>query len=315
MWSSFAKNGNLYYTNEDNNNIYVSEFKNGNYIAGKKINAGMHPYPAPDESFLLFDNNGSIYIRFKKKFLDDWHKSKLLNNSINTSSWEGNASLSPDGKYMFFARYDEIGGKSNIYWVSTSFIDKQKKENRPPYLYKLVSDTIFLTHVPFSYTFPDSLFIDDDGNNTLNYSATLSNGDPLPGWLNFNPETKTFSGFPSESSEICVNITAIDTAMAFVTNTLNLKYVISANSIKHAVNKNINIFPNPTKNRINISFGSLKYKEALVDITDISGKIVLSNTYQNVLTATIDLTGIPKGIYILNLSVEGNKQNKNICIE
>jgi hypothetical protein len=315
MWSSFAKNGNLYYTNEDDNNIYVSKYKNSEYATGTKINTGMHPYPAPDESFLLFDDNGSIYIRLKKMAVDGWHQPRLLNNLINTSSWEGNASLSPDGKYMFFARYDDSGNKSNIYWVSTSFIDKIKKENRPPYLYRQVSDTISLSDAQFSYTLPDSLFVDDDGNNTLSYSATLSNGNPLPTWLIFNAATKTFSGFPVKSGKFTIKIKAIDTANVSVTSTLNLKYTITANSIKNAADQNIQIFPNPAKNKINISFGSLQYNTAIVNLTDISGKLLSSGTYFNHSIATIDLINRPKGIYIVNLSIDGAMLNKMVIIE
>jgi len=126
MWSSFAKNGDLYYANEDDNNVYVSKCKNGEYFAGTKMNAGMHPYPAPDGSFFLYDNNGSIFIRFKSSKGEGWNEAISLNNSINTASWEGNASLSPDGKYMFFARYNDTGGKSDIYWVNTDFIKELK---------------------------------------------------------------------------------------------------------------------------------------------------------------------------------------------
>jgi hypothetical protein len=216
MWSSFAKNGNLYYANEDDNYVYVSKYNNGEYFAGTKINAGMHPYPAPDESFFLFDNNGSIFIRFKSSNGEGWNDAILLGNSINTSSWEGNASLSPDGKYMFFARYNDTGGKSDIYWINTDFIKDLK------------------------------------------------------------PQT---------------------------------------NSIKQVLEQNILVYPNPTIDNLNISFGSLQYKTATVGITDISGKVLLSNTFHNLSSTTIDLKDKPKGIYILNLSVDGEILNKKLSIE
>jgi hypothetical protein len=81
------------------------------------------------------------------------------------------------------------------------------------------------------------------------------------------------------------------------------------------VEQNIQIYPNPTKDNINITFGSLQYKTAIVEITDISGKLISSNTYHNLSTAKIDLTGNPKGIYIFNLSVDGVILNKKISIE
>jgi hypothetical protein len=46
-----------------------------------------------------------------------------MGNKINSAFTETCASLSPDGKYIFFSRYDEPDEKSNIYWVSSSVID------------------------------------------------------------------------------------------------------------------------------------------------------------------------------------------------
>ena len=44
----------------------------------------------------------------------------------------------------------------------------------------------------FSFTVPAGTFTDPDGD-PLTYSATLTNGNPLPDWLHFNPATRTFS--------------------------------------------------------------------------------------------------------------------------
>lgn len=48
------------------------------------------------------------------------------------------------------------------------------------------------------YAFGTDVFTDPVGG-ALTYRASLPNGDPLPGWLTFNPTTRTFSGTPSES--------------------------------------------------------------------------------------------------------------------
>ena len=48
--------------------------------------------------------------------------------------------------------------------------------------------------------------------DTLTYSATLNNGDPLPAWLSFDPATRTFSGTPTNDNvgAITVKVTADD---------------------------------------------------------------------------------------------------------
>jgi len=62
--------------------------------------------------------------------------------------------------------------------------------------------------------FSQPIPIDDDGNNTLTYSATLKNGNPLPTWLNFDPATKTFSGTSAEAVECIIIAKVTDTAGA-----------------------------------------------------------------------------------------------------
>ena len=65
---------------------------------------------------------------------------------------------------------------------------------------------------PFTYTIPVNTFSDGDIGSVLTYSATQTNGSPLPNWLNFNATTRTFSGTPSSSDigTISITVTASD---------------------------------------------------------------------------------------------------------
>ena len=64
----------------------------------------------------------------------------------------------------------------------------------------------------FSYQFASNSFTDVDVGDTLTYSATLSNGSPLPSWLSFNASTRTFSGTPDNGDvgTITVRVTTSD---------------------------------------------------------------------------------------------------------
>jgi len=55
-------------------------------------------------------------------------------------------------------------------------------------------------------------FDDADIGDTLSFSATLENGDPLPGWLSINSETGELSGTPDNTDvgDISVTVTASD---------------------------------------------------------------------------------------------------------
>lgn len=64
----------------------------------------------------------------------------------------------------------------------------------------------------FSYIVPAGTFIDPDKSDVLTYSAKLANGSALPGWLNFNATTRTFSGTPDNDAvgALTIRMTATD---------------------------------------------------------------------------------------------------------
>ncbi|KEQ17775.1 tandem-95 repeat protein [Endozoicomonas numazuensis] len=60
-----------------------------------------------------------------------------------------------------------------------------------------LSDQTATEEAAFSYTLPANAFSDDDGDS-LTFSTSLANGDPLPAWLTFDTGTRTFSGIPDD---------------------------------------------------------------------------------------------------------------------
>jgi hypothetical protein len=72
----------------------------------------------------------------------------------------------------------------------------------------------------FEYTVPANAFFDPDRGDTLTYSASLTRGQPLPSWLNFNPNTRTFSGKASIPQSLIVKLTATDRSGASASDTI-----------------------------------------------------------------------------------------------
>jgi Ca2+-binding RTX toxin-like protein len=62
----------------------------------------------------------------------------------------------------------------------------------------------------FHYVLPSIAFSDPDVNDSLTYSATLSDSSPLPSWLHFDPATATFDGIPGSLGVTNVRVTATD---------------------------------------------------------------------------------------------------------
>lgn len=102
-------------------------------LLSKKINGGksFHPFIAPDESYLIFDGkreggygDSDLYISFRQQD-GSWGDAINLGDKINTGAWEAAATVTPDGKYLFFNRNMGTGNYENvdIFWVDALVIE------------------------------------------------------------------------------------------------------------------------------------------------------------------------------------------------
>ncbi|QJB70377.1 PD40 domain-containing protein [Parasphingorhabdus halotolerans] len=143
-----SMNGTYYFDTFDKNNssfpIRYSRMIDGKReepkILSKEINTGthiLHPFIAPDESYLIWDakreggyGDSDIYISFRNQD-GTWGKAINLGDKINTDAWEAAASVTPDGKYLFFNRnmgsdkYENV----DIFWVDAQVIENLRPKN------------------------------------------------------------------------------------------------------------------------------------------------------------------------------------------
>ncbi|GHF11610.1 hypothetical protein GCM10017044_01760 [Kordiimonas sediminis] len=141
MRMTASANGTYYFDTYDKDNesapIRYSRVIDGKYETPKplsaEINTGTylsHPFIAPDESYILWDakrddgqGNSDIYVSFRKQN-GAWGKAINLGDAINTDAWEASASVTPDGKYLFFSR--NVGSDSyenvDIFWVDAQVL-------------------------------------------------------------------------------------------------------------------------------------------------------------------------------------------------
>jgi FG-GAP-like repeat/RTX calcium-binding nonapeptide repeat (4 copies) len=76
----------------------------------------------------------------------------------------------------------------------------------------------------FEYTLPKDTFVDPDLDDKLTYSATLENGSPLPNWLTFNPDTRTFSADKPQPKKFNVKLTAKDKSGATASDIIPFEF-------------------------------------------------------------------------------------------
>lgn len=102
--------------------------------------------------------------------------------------------------------------------------------NDAPTVANPISNQSATVGVSFSFQFASNTFADEDSGDTFTYTATLSSGGALPGWLTFTAGTRTFSGTPSggDVGTIAIKVVDTDSGGLSVSNTFNLTVSVAA---------------------------------------------------------------------------------------
>jgi hypothetical protein len=251
-----------------------------------------------DESFMIIAK-GRLNVSFHKNN-GGWTNPKDLGSEINFGLGMWGTYVSADNKYLFYStgtnpNYSDVG----IYWSRIDgLLDSLKHTNFVPYLKNQIPNQTDTVGQTLNYTFPDSTFIDDDGNNTLTYSATLNSGSPLPSWISFNPSTRTFAFNPTAIGSTDIKVIATDSANSSVTCTFTLN-VVDHTFIHESNGQIINDyklfqnFPNPFNPSTVISYSLINNSNVILKLYNVLGKQIatLVNSYQK------------RGMYDINLNM------------
>lgn len=138
---SVTTDGTMYFTIMaigGNSDIYRSELINGEYQTPEKLPSNVNKgrqqfdsYIAPDESYLIYcgyeraDSYGStdLYISFRDEN-GNWSNEINMGSTINTQDTEGSATITADGQYIFYGRYNEDSSKGlDIFWFNADFVE------------------------------------------------------------------------------------------------------------------------------------------------------------------------------------------------
>jgi hypothetical protein len=134
---SIARNGTLYFIGHasgplNDTGIYRAELVNGEYTQPQLLPPSIinlsgiltwTPFIAPDESYLIFSSErsgqlglGDLYISFHDVTADTWTEPVNMGEPINTDTQERLPGVSPDGRYLFFTRYNPPYNQ-DVFWV------------------------------------------------------------------------------------------------------------------------------------------------------------------------------------------------------
>ena len=133
-----ASDDGLYYFNISKMKTYYAPNDNGSFPEVKPVEMGfgVHAFISPSQDYLVANarnkedekRQSDIYVYFKGKD-GAWTKPINLGDAVNSNFIESVPSITPDGKYLFFSRYEEENELSNFYWVSTEVIEKLRPKS------------------------------------------------------------------------------------------------------------------------------------------------------------------------------------------
>jgi hypothetical protein len=75
---------------------------------------------------------------------------------------------------------------------------------------------------------------------------------------------------------------------------------------------NFKLYPNPTSSNVNIAFPGNEFKNQTVRISDISGKVVNSQSLNAISNAQLDVSSLSKGVYFVSLPGANSSPQKLI---
>ena len=144
----------------------------------------------------------------------------------------GTLTLAEDGSYGYAldnasARAQMLGREaavteSFVYTVSDGLVDASASiavavvgANDAPVLVRALADQDVTFNKAFRWELPTDSFADVDTGDVLSYQAALADGSALPDWLQFDPETLSFSGFsPKEVLSLDIQVQTTDQVAA-----------------------------------------------------------------------------------------------------
>lgn len=175
--------------------------------------------------------------------------------------------------------------------------------NHAPYLVSGLPDKSINCEEFTFFSIPLNTFIDSD-DDELVYSANLISGAKLPNWLNFNSETYTFSGTPSNNDAglYPIKITATDYYGATAYDNFNLS-VLSALGFNGVEKPKVTVYPNPTNGMLYVA--SNEQNGFVYQISDVTGKVLIK-LKSNSKKQQVDISSFVSGIYFVKI-IAGNK--------
>jgi hypothetical protein len=163
--------------------------------------------------------------------------------------------------------------------------------NEPPLVGNIIVDQEAEVSQPFYYEIPTDLFVDVDAGDSFTVTAFLENGDPLPSWLSF--DGSVFSGTPTETGELSIEVRAIDLGLLSAYVIFNLE--ITPTAVSEVAASNLKVYPMPASDCLSIEANDITQR-LTADLVDVNGNVVKQVIICNGINR-IDVSELSAGLY------------------
>jgi hypothetical protein len=133
-------------------------------------------------------------------------------------------------------------GRTDIF-ISRLNLNTPLSNNIAPQLTNPIADYKATFNQVFKINIPENVFTDKDNFEVLPLQLTLSNGEPLPGWMSYVPKTRTLIGLPPQIGKWEIKISVLDNQKAGV----NARFQINVED------------PRKDKKAIDLDYGLVAY--------------------------------------------------------
>jgi hypothetical protein len=253
-----------------------------------------YSYNLPANMFIDIDKDDELGI--SASLADGSQLPEWLKFNIKNASFSGTPQNDDVGTvYLKITATDKAGAN-----VSDYFALQVNNVNDAPILSGKIPDQEIDLQSDYAYTLPADLFTDIDKGDKLAFTASLSNGNPLPEWLQFAGNTGQFTGKADKAGNLDIKVTASDISGVAESDmfTLSVKSITRIEDIEFESAK-ILVYPNPTKGQFFVNLGN-KFENTDITVYDNSGKVVLHKKLVQAVTE-LNLGNFTDGTYIISL--------------
>lgn len=167
-----------------------------------------------------------------------------------------------------------------------------------------------------------NILLMDGSGNIITYAVTDVNGDYS--FPNLPNATYTIHPEDMNYATTAVAITVSNGKASFTdidferfTKDMTIKPRVISVGISN-VNDNAvqyQIFPNPAKNTVTINWNTLTNKTAAINITDLSGKVVLNTEVSMNQNSKVDVSNLHTGFYFMTVATENGTNTQKLIIQ